>query len=140
MRNFSAHNVPEVGVGGKRRGFVQDRLAHHCAHRFARLAVTQFEVLADLRILNVFQAGRPKSAVSEQRRKLEQRHAVRGEHVERIAQKFICARSKVVESPALFQDCGEFCDAHEVGCLLFQRIKADRDFAVRWRDEDDAVT
>src|SRR5229473_1985034 len=58
--------------------------------------------------------------------------------MERISEQFIGAGSKGFEMPALFEDLREFrnLDKAFAAVLLFQRIQADREIAVRRFDDD----
>ncbi len=49
-----AHDVAEMRVGGEGRRLVEDRLPHRRLHRFARLVVAEFEVLADFGVRDLF--------------------------------------------------------------------------------------
>ena len=101
-----------------------------------RRAVTRLEIAADLRVGNVLEACGAERGVREERRKFEEREAVRRKHVEGISEKFLRARAEAVEAPALAKNFIELADADEVRLREFQWVEPDGVFPVRGRDED----
>ena len=61
------HDVAEVRIGREGRGLVEDRLPHHGLHRLTRLAVAEFEVLADFGVRRLLEARGAERAVREER-------------------------------------------------------------------------
>src|SRR5258708_25546219 len=114
--------MAEVRVGGECRGFIEVRLPHGHPHGFGELVISGFEILADFAICDARQASRAKTAVREERCEFEERESVRGERIERIAQKLVCPSAEIAEMPAVLQYFSEFHNPDEVRRFLLQRI------------------
>jgi hypothetical protein len=131
--------MTKARIGGEGRSLVEDRFAHGGAHRLTYLSIAELEILADLGVRNILEAGGAKSGMREQRRKFEKREAVCRENVERIAQQFVRPRAEVVQSPTLFQNLRKFCDPDEIRFRIFERVEAHRHFPVGGRDDNEPV-
>src|ERR1035437_7877497 len=131
--------MTKAWIGGEGRSFIEDRFAHHGAHRLTYLSIAELEILADLGVRDILEALGAESCMGKQRRKFEKGEAVCGENVERIAQQFVRPRAEVVQSPTLFQDLHKFCDPDEIRFRIFERIEAHRHFPVGRRDDDEPV-
>ena len=105
-----AHDVAEVRIGSEGRNLVQDRFAHHRPHGFRCLLEAFVKVLADLHVRYVLQAPSTKSGIAQECREFHQRQIVLREHVESVAEKFVCAGSEGIEVPSSLQYFGEFGD------------------------------
>ena len=121
-----AHDVAEVRVGRECRRLIKDRLPHRGSHGLARLVVAEFKVLADLRVLDFFQASGTESRIGEQESEFDQRETVRRKHEERVPQKFIRARPKGVEMPAIAEDLRQFRRTNKIGAVALKRVESDR--------------
>src|SRR5439155_532282 len=66
------HDVTEVWIGGEGRSLVEDRFPHRRPHRFARLVIAEFEVLADLSIRHVLETGGAERSMREEGGKFDE--------------------------------------------------------------------
>src|ERR1700722_13713390 len=105
------HDVAEMRIGCESRSLIQDGLPHGGPHRFACLVIAQLEVLPDFRILHALEASGPETSVGQEWPDFDEREPIRGEHIERIPQEFVGARSEMVKVPALLEHLGELRNA-----------------------------
>src|ERR1035437_2501315 len=131
--------MTKAWIGGEGRSFIEDRFAHHGAHRLTYLSIAELEILADLGVRDILEALGAESCMGKQRRKFEKRESVCGENVERIAQQFVRPRAEVVQPPTLFQDFRKFCDPEEIRFCIFEWVEAHRHFPVGRRDDNEPV-
>src|SRR5882724_4668632 len=134
------HAVAESGIGGERRSLVENWFAHCRAHRFARLVIAEFEILADFAIRYVLETGDSERSMREEGCKFDESEMVRCKHVKRVAKEFIRACPEVIERPAPFQNLGELRNADEIWGIKFQRIEPNRDERVSRFYEHKLVT
>ena len=95
--------------------------------------------MADFGIWNALKARGAERILGEQRSKLKERHLIRREHIERIAEQLVRACAEMIEIPANFEKSCEFGDADEIGRRGFERIEAHRNFGVGGCDEHHPV-
>src|SRR6266849_9822591 len=108
---YLTDDVAKFRIGSERRSLVENWFAHRRAHRFARLVIAEFEVLADFVVRYVLEACGAECSMREKERQFNEGQMVRGEHVECVAQELIRACPEVIERPASFQYLGELRDA-----------------------------
>ena len=98
-RALLAENVAEPLVGGKPRNLVEDGVAVDALHRFAASIKAGLEVAGYFGVLNPVEAGGAEGGAGQQRRKLQQRQVVVGQHVQRVAQQFFGSCAEGIEIP-----------------------------------------
>ena len=78
--------------------------------------------------------------MSQQGCKLKESQTVCGKNIEGIAKKFVGTRPEMVQSPPPLENLGEFGDADEVRCLLFERVESDGELPVGGFNHDQSAT
>jgi hypothetical protein len=137
-RALLAQNMAKVRIGRKDGQFVQYGTVHRCLHRCAGGVVARFEVISDLRILNLLEASGPEGCGRKEWPDLEEREVVFAKNQQGISKELFGARSEGIETPALLEDGGNFCNMHkaELPGRWLQYVEADRARCIAGFDDD----
>ena len=119
----------------------ENRFAHGRPHRLARLIEAKLEILTDLVVRDLLEAGGTERGMTQEGPKLQERESVFRNDEQAVAQEFVGSCAEGVEMPPLAKDLREFRDLDESGIsgFLFERIEAHRGLGIRRIDDDQAL-